>query len=136
MNWKQAIQFMEQTPKQYIKIHTFVKLMLTHRVRVTHICISELNIIGLDNGLSPGHSQIIIWTNAVITVQFQLEQLERLHSEIPSAAPWLPVLMIRIRSKVKARQSQSYKYKKIAKKIKFWNFAIKFACDIPSKVAW
>ena len=32
--------------------------------RVAHICISKLTIIGLDNGLSPGRRQDIIWTNA------------------------------------------------------------------------
>ena len=31
--------------------------------RVTHICASELTIIGSDNGLSPSRSQVIIWTN-------------------------------------------------------------------------
>ena len=45
----------------------------------------------------------------------KLEQLERLRSEIPPAAPWLPRLLIHIRSQVKTRQSQSYKFKKIAK---------------------
>ena len=40
--------------------------MLTHWGRVTHICVSELPIIGSDNGLSPGRRQAIIWTNAVI----------------------------------------------------------------------
>ena len=45
----------------------------------------------------------------------QLEQLERLRSEIPPAAPWLPILVIHIRSQVKIRQSQSYIFKKIAK---------------------
>ena len=45
----------------------------------------------------------------------KLEQLEHLHSEIPPAAPWLPILVIHIRSQVKRRQSQSYKLKKIAK---------------------
>ena len=30
------------------------------------ICISELTIIGSDNGLSPGRHQAIIWTNAGI----------------------------------------------------------------------
>ena len=39
---------------------------LTHRGRVTHICVSELTIIGSDNGLSPGRRQAIIWTNAGI----------------------------------------------------------------------
>ena len=31
-----------------------------------HICVSELTIIGSDNGLSPGQRQAIIWTNAGI----------------------------------------------------------------------
>ena len=39
---------------------------LTHWGRVTHICVSELPIIGSDNGLSPGRRQAIIWTNAGI----------------------------------------------------------------------
>ena len=41
-------------------------LTLTHWGRVTHICVSELTIIGSDNGLSPGRHQAIIWTNAGI----------------------------------------------------------------------
>ena len=39
---------------------------LTHWGRVTHICVSKLTIIGVDNGLSPGRRQAIIWTNAGI----------------------------------------------------------------------
>ena len=39
---------------------------LTHWGRVTHICVSKLNIIGSDNGLSPGRRQAIIRTNAGI----------------------------------------------------------------------
>ena len=39
---------------------------LTHWGRVTHICVSKLNIIGSDNGLSPGRCQAINWTNAGI----------------------------------------------------------------------
>ena len=39
----------------------------THWGRVTHICVSKLNVIGSDNGLSPGpRRQAIIWTNAGI----------------------------------------------------------------------
>ena len=38
----------------------------THWGRVTHICVSKLNIIGSDNGLAPGRHQAIIWTNAGI----------------------------------------------------------------------
>ena len=37
---------------------------LTHWGRVTHICVSELTIIGSDNGLSPGRRQAIICNNA------------------------------------------------------------------------
>ena len=46
----------------------FIKVLrvLTHRGRVTHICVSKLTIIGPDNGLSPGRRQAIIWTNAGI----------------------------------------------------------------------
>ena len=39
---------------------------LTHWGRVTHICVSNLTIIGSDNGLLPGRHQAIIWTNAEI----------------------------------------------------------------------
>ena len=39
---------------------------LTHWGRVTHICVSKLNMIGLDNGLLPGRRQVIIGTNAGI----------------------------------------------------------------------
>ena len=40
------------------------KLPLTHWGRVIQIWVSKLNIIGLDNGLSPGRCQDVIWTNA------------------------------------------------------------------------
>ena len=46
-------------------------------------------------------------------------KLEPLHSEIPPTATWLPILLIHIRSQVKTRQSQSYKFKKIAKNSNF-----------------
>ena len=39
------------------------QLGLTHCDRVMHICVGKLNIIGLDNGLSPGRRQTIIWIN-------------------------------------------------------------------------
>ena len=38
----------------------------THWGQVTHICVNKLNIIGSDNGLSPGRRQAIIRTNAGI----------------------------------------------------------------------
>ena len=39
-------------------------LGLCHWGRVMHICVSKLNIIGSDNGLSSGRRHTIIWTNA------------------------------------------------------------------------
>ena len=39
---------------------------LTHRGRVTHICVNDLTSIGSDNGLSPDRRQAIIRTNAGI----------------------------------------------------------------------
>ena len=33
---------------------------------MTHICISKLSVVGLDNGLSPDQRQAIIWTNVGI----------------------------------------------------------------------
>ena len=38
----------------------------THWGQVTHICVTNLTIIGPDNCLSPGQRQAIIWTNAGI----------------------------------------------------------------------
>ena len=43
-----------------------VPLSLTHWGRVTHVCVGKTNIIGSDNGLSPGRHQAIIWTDAGI----------------------------------------------------------------------
>ena len=40
--------------------------IVTHWGRVTHICVSNLTIIGSDNGFSPGRRQAITWTNVVI----------------------------------------------------------------------
>ena len=54
----------------------------------------------------------LIWAQRL---QVELEQLERLHSEILPAAPWLSILVIHIRSQVKSRQSQSYYLKKLPK---------------------
>ena len=40
---------------------------------MTHICVGKLNIIGSDNGLSPGRRQTIIRTSAGISLIRQLE---------------------------------------------------------------
>ena len=55
------------------------KCNLTHRGRVTHICVGNLTIIGSDNGLPPGRRQAIIWTNARILL---IEPLGTILSEI------------------------------------------------------
>ena len=47
-------------------------LLLTHWGRVTHKCVSKLTITGLDNGLSPGRRQAIIWTNVGILLIWPL----------------------------------------------------------------
>ena len=39
-------------------------ISLTHWGRPTHMCVSQLTILGSDHGLSPGRRQAIIWTNA------------------------------------------------------------------------
>ena len=48
------------------KSYKSMKGVLTHWGRVTHICVSKLNIIGPDNGLAPIRRLAIIWTNAGI----------------------------------------------------------------------
>ena len=40
---------------------------------MTHICVSELTIIGPDNDLLPGRCQAIIWTHAGIMVIWTLQ---------------------------------------------------------------
>ena len=67
-------------------------LTLTHWGRVTHICISNLAIIGSDSGLSPGRRQAIIWTDAGIllieqtAVKFESKfSLKKIHLKMWSA---------------------------------------------------
>ena len=75
---------------------------LTHWGRVTQICVSKLNIIGSDNGLSPGRRQAIIWTNAGIlsigTLETNFNQIlieidiflfNKMHLKMPSGK-WRP----------------------------------------------
>ena len=72
--------------------------LLTHWGRVTHICVSDLTIIGSDNGLSPYRRQAIIWTNAGILIigplgtnfsEILIEILtfsfKKMHLKVPSA---------------------------------------------------
>ena len=75
---------------------------LTHWGRVTHICASELTIIGSDNGLSPGRRQAIIWNNAwllliepsgtnfsEISIGIQTFSFKKMHLNM-SSAKWRP----------------------------------------------
>ena len=48
----------------YVQFCVALYRLLTHWGHVTHICVSELTIIGSDNGLSPERRQAIIWTSA------------------------------------------------------------------------
>ena len=50
----------------FIQIALKFTWRLAHWGRVTHICLSDLTIIGSDNGLSPGRRQAIIRTRAGI----------------------------------------------------------------------
>ena len=76
--------------------------VLTHWGRVTHICVSELTIIGSDNGLSPGRRQAIIWNNAglllieplgtsvnEISIEIQTFSFKKTHLKT-SSAKWRP----------------------------------------------
>ena len=49
-----------------LSVFSVVLSTLIHWDRVAYIFVSELTIIGSDNGLSPGRRQAIIWTNAGI----------------------------------------------------------------------
>ena len=48
----------------FYQSHLTFYYILTHWGRVTQLCVSKLNSIGSDNGLSTGWRQAIVWTNA------------------------------------------------------------------------
>ena len=69
---------------------------------MTHICVSKLNIIGSDNGLSPGRHQAIIWTNSGILLigtlgtkfseilgEIHIFSFKKMHLKM-SSAKWRP----------------------------------------------
>ena len=62
--YKFTYPFQKVVKKAFNHRYSHVLKALTHWGRVTHICVSNLTIIGSDNGLSPGRRQAIIWTNA------------------------------------------------------------------------
>ena len=60
-----SIQYLKTLSRLGFKsVHNPISIYLTHWGQVTHICVSKLTVIGLDNGLSPGRHQAIIRTNA------------------------------------------------------------------------
>ena len=74
------------------------KLFLTHWGWVTHICVSNLTIIGSDKGLLPGRRQAIFWTNAgilligpmgtnfsEILIQIRIFSFKKMHFKLSSA---------------------------------------------------
>ena len=77
-------------------------LLLTHWGRVMHICLSNLTIIGSDNGLSPGRRQAITWTSVGIlligplgtnfsemSIKIHTFLLKRIHLKM-SSGKWRP----------------------------------------------
>ena len=61
-----SIKYMRSNCKNLWSLEAMRFGVLTHWGWVSHICVSELTIIGSDNGLSPGQRQAIMWTNAEI----------------------------------------------------------------------
>ena len=60
--------------------------------------------------LDDGSASVMRRRHLILTQSSLQIELECLRSEIPPAAPWLPILVIHIRSQVKTRQSQIYKF--------------------------
>ena len=55
----------------YLKILDACDIFWYYFLRIGHICVGNLAIIGSDNGLSPGWGQVTIWTNAGILLNEQ-----------------------------------------------------------------
>ena len=70
---------MEGLNEEEVILETNREYLLTHWGEVTHICVSELAIIGSDNGLSPEQRQAFFWTNAGVLL---IRTLGRNFSEI------------------------------------------------------
>ena len=74
--------------------------VMTER-RVTHICVSKLNSISSDNGLSTGRCQAIIWTNAGILSNYTFGTY---FSEILSGIHTFPFTNMHLKMSAKWRQ--------------------------------
>ena len=99
-----------------------VKGPLTHWGRVTHICVSNLTIIGSHNGLSPRRRQAIIWTNdgilligpsgtnfSGILIGIQTFSFKKMHLKMASAK-WRPFVSASM-SQISAQKSNNTQYK-------------------------
>ena len=78
---------------------------ILYRTRLNLVITVAADVTVLNN------QQIWWWLQG--NIWWKLEQLEHLHSEIPSTVPWFSILVIHFRSEVKTRQI--YNFKKIAK---------------------
>ena len=89
----------------YSEVFLFVITDLTHWGRVTHICVSELTIIGSDNGLPPDRRQAIIWTNdgilligplgtnfSEIIIEIRIFSFKKMGFKV-SSAKWRPLCL-------------------------------------------
>ena len=103
LNIQQSSLYLNQCwPRSSYIITSVLKFYLTHWGRVMHICVSKLNSIVSDNGLSPGRRQAITWTNDGILLIGPLgTNFSETFSKIPtfsfkkmhlktSSAKWLP----------------------------------------------
>ena len=97
---------------------------LTHWGHVTHICISNLTIIGSDNGLLPGRRQAIIWTSAwmlssrplgtnfsEILIKIHTFSLKKIHLKISSGKCQPFCLGLNVLNSV-VTSSVAYRYRK------------------------
>ena len=64
--------YMVYSMQMSLSMWMYLIIFLTHWLREMHICISNLTIIGSNNGLSPGRRQTIIWSNAGILLTWHL----------------------------------------------------------------
>ena len=79
----------------YIYIYIIICLSLTHWGRVTHICVSNLTMIGSDNGLAPTRREVILWIRPLGTnfSEILIEFLTFWFKKMPfnlSSAKWRP----------------------------------------------
>ena len=99
----------------------WTKVIMNAEFLTLLVTLNPHRVNGLKNMLNPHTWKGKRWVRERLRLtQIKLEQLERLRSEDTPAASWLPIPLSHIGSQVKRRQSQSYKFKKIAKISNFW----------------